>query len=163
MSKKIQISRLEKEIHVPEYVEKFEMKNQLKKALDAKHKRHGRLMLDKNSQDIQKIEISGKNHPQMASLNALPWNVDVFKRDEGDLGVTMSNQGMTLGEWIHHFCSISNKVKLCEAEIRVGYTEFDIQSLRNTFPKLRNIGMHGSRNETSEHDTLKAQYVSTIC
>ncbi|PIC39658.1 hypothetical protein B9Z55_011277 [Caenorhabditis nigoni] len=35
----------------------------------------------------------------------------------------------------------------------------DFQSLRNAFPKLRKISVHGSRNEISEHEILNAQNV----
>ncbi|CAP37246.1 Protein CBG20200 [Caenorhabditis briggsae] len=101
----------------------------------------------------------GKNYKQIASLNDLPLNVNVFKGEEVHLAVTMSNQGMALREWIQHLCSISNKVKLHEAEFHIGDMQFDVQSLRNAFPKLRNIGIHGSRNETSEHETLNAQII----
>ncbi|CAO4371265.1 unnamed protein product [Caenorhabditis nigoni] len=100
-----------------------------------------------------------KNYGQMTSLDDLPFYVNVFKGKEVHRAVTMSNQGMALGEWIQHLCSISNKVKLYEAEFHVGETQFDIQSLRNAFPKPRNIGIHASLIETFEHETLNAQNV----
>ncbi|ULU02630.1 hypothetical protein L3Y34_002306 [Caenorhabditis briggsae] len=102
----------------------------------------------------------GKNYDQMTSLNDVPVSLNVFKEDiRINLAVTMSNQGMALREWIQHLCSISNKVKLYEADFRVGDMELDIQSLRNAFPKLRKIDIYGSQNENFEHEILNAQFI----
>ncbi|PIC39657.1 hypothetical protein B9Z55_011277 [Caenorhabditis nigoni] len=106
-----------------------------------------------------------RNNEQVASLNDHPVNVKVLKDklsylandDPRNQVVTMSNQGMTLREWIQHLCSISNNVKLYEAEFRVGGMEFDIQLLRNTLPKLRKIHIYCTQDETGQNEIICAQ------
>ncbi|CAP21792.2 Protein CBG00502 [Caenorhabditis briggsae] len=48
------LKKLDREIRVPQYVERFGIINQLKTALEAEQKRQGRLLLERNSQETQK-------------------------------------------------------------------------------------------------------------
>ncbi|CAO4371092.1 unnamed protein product [Caenorhabditis nigoni] len=68
-----------------------------------------------------------------------------------------TNQGMTLGEWIHHLCSIF-RCERYDAEFHIGKMIFDIESLRNTFPKLRETVIHGSL-EPNEQEIQSAQII----
>ncbi|PIC39665.1 hypothetical protein B9Z55_011281 [Caenorhabditis nigoni] len=116
---------------------------------------------DLNLLEIIRIEFKmGRKSKKMASLNDLPVNVDVLKGLVGDdIAVTISNQGMSLGEWIQHICSISKKVKLYEGKFYAGDMKLDYQSLRNSFPKLRKIEIYCSQNKTDKINTLAAQTI----
>ncbi|ULT98924.1 hypothetical protein L3Y34_000342 [Caenorhabditis briggsae] len=48
------LKKLDREIRVPQYVERFGIINQLKTALEAEQKRQGRLLRERNSQETQK-------------------------------------------------------------------------------------------------------------
>ncbi|CAO4371257.1 unnamed protein product [Caenorhabditis nigoni] len=97
----------------------------------------------------------------MASLDYLPVRVRVVKggvqREIAQL--IISNQGMTIGEWIKHLCSISDKDTLYEARFYTGIIKCDIQSHPNTFPKLRIIYISCPRGATHEDDILTAHNV----
>ncbi|CAO4371119.1 unnamed protein product [Caenorhabditis nigoni] len=51
---------------------------------------------------------------------------------------------------------------MCDAEFYVGDMKLDIQSLRNSFPKLRDITLNCWKDETDEQDTLYAENVLRV-
>ncbi|UMM25247.1 hypothetical protein L5515_005147 [Caenorhabditis briggsae] len=104
--------------------------------------------------------VMSRDYEKMMSLNDLPVNVNVFRGNgEKKLALIMSNRRKTLGEWIHHLCSISDRDVLYEAVFYFENLQFDIQSLRNIFPKLREICIYFSRDETDQCDVLYAQTI----
>ncbi|PIC39654.1 hypothetical protein B9Z55_011274 [Caenorhabditis nigoni] len=125
---------------------------------------HSMFVLDVARTSIAFHLAMRRNHKQLMSLNDLPVNVNLTKgTPRGVQELPMSNQGMTLGEWIHHLCSISDKDILYEAGFYVEIIKFDIQSLRKIFPKLRKVDINFSDNETSrtmkQENILNAQNV----
>ncbi|UMM25248.1 hypothetical protein L5515_005148 [Caenorhabditis briggsae] len=103
---------------------------------------------------------------QMASLNALPVKVKTWKDttmdtlnddDTRNQAVTMSNYGMTLGEWIQHLCSISENEIPLEVQFWTEDMQLDIQSLRNIFPKLRQVCVIFSLDGTNENEIIYAE------
>ncbi|CAO4371261.1 unnamed protein product [Caenorhabditis nigoni] len=106
------------------------------------------------------------NNKQTASLNALPAKVKTWKattmeelNDDDTLNqaVTISNYGMTLGEWIKHLCSISDNETPLEVRFWTEDIQFDIQSLRNAFPKLRQFCIVFSLDGTNENEIIYAE------
>ncbi|UMM25158.1 hypothetical protein L5515_005093 [Caenorhabditis briggsae] len=92
------------------------------------------------------------NDDQIRSLNDLPASVDIRATSLGNIGrLTWSNQGKTIGEWIHHFCSISKPETRYQVSIETERMRFEIHSLRNTFPKLRKITIYCSQDESNEN------------
>ncbi|UMM25142.1 hypothetical protein L5515_005079 [Caenorhabditis briggsae] len=120
-------------------------------------------LLSEISFDFGRITVGfkwrmGKNGEEMTSLNDIPVNTNVsihknspslnrltmeFRLTSGHIEFKWSNQRMTLGEWIHHLCSIF-RCERYDAEFHIGKIRVDIQSLRNTFPKLRETVIYGS-------------------
>ncbi|CAO4371228.1 unnamed protein product [Caenorhabditis nigoni] len=110
----------------------------------------------------------GDNEEEMTNLDDIPTSVDVSIREHGYLEefrpviefteYTWSNQGKSIGEWIKHICSIF-RCEYYEAEFRIWRRRFDIQSLRNYFPKLRRALVYTFEEESSEQDIQSAQNV----
>ncbi|CAO4371237.1 unnamed protein product [Caenorhabditis nigoni] len=123
--------------------------------------------------DIGHISVAfnwkmGDNNEEMTSLDDIPINVDVEIREHGYLEefrpviefteFTWSNKGKSIGEWIKHICSIF-RCEHYEAEFRIWRRRFDIQSLRNSFPKLRRALVYSFEDEPSEQDFQSARNV----
>ncbi|PIC39508.1 hypothetical protein B9Z55_011171 [Caenorhabditis nigoni] len=98
------------------------------------------------------LKIHG-NDNQIRSLNDLPASVDIRAISFGNSQrlLTWSNQGKTIGNWINHFCSISNPQTRYQVSIETKRMRFEIHSLRNTFPKLRKITIKCSRDESNKN------------
>ncbi|PIC21800.1 hypothetical protein B9Z55_026502 [Caenorhabditis nigoni] len=96
------------------------------------------------------------------SLNDLPVIITVVKENGRTSKLTtLLNQGMNLGEWIQHLCSFTefNDSIRHHADFYIGRIMFDLQTLRNTFPKLQSIGIDGGNAETNEHTIFIAQTI----
>ncbi|PIC21144.1 hypothetical protein B9Z55_026094 [Caenorhabditis nigoni] len=95
----------------------------------------------------------------MTTLNDLPDNVQIMEgNEERNFEPILSNQGMTLSEWIRHLSSFSDdSFSNLRVAIFVERVKFDIPSLRKTFPKMRNIHIICWKDEPDEHDILNAQ------
>ncbi|CAO4370575.1 unnamed protein product [Caenorhabditis nigoni] len=84
---------------------------------------------------------SERSDGMMTSLDEIAINVNVYNGYISflrNIAFTWSNQGMNLGEWIQHLCSIFQ----CEdygAIFYVDTPQLDMESLQNTFPKLGTI------------------------
>ncbi|PIC39627.1 hypothetical protein B9Z55_011255 [Caenorhabditis nigoni] len=106
------------------------------------------------------MDVNGEDLPD---LDEIPIDVDVSAQKIDDSTVhiepfTWSNQGKSIGEWIQHICSIF-LCELYEADFHIGNMRYDVQSLRNAFPKLRKIGIYFFTAEPSEHDIQRAQNI----
>ncbi|PIC39644.1 hypothetical protein B9Z55_011266 [Caenorhabditis nigoni] len=105
----------------------------------------------------------------MTSLYQIPSDVDVtvqtidnsrmFRRVTNSTTFTWSNQEKSIGEWIRYLCSIFRCASY-EARFDLFNTRFDLQSLRNTFPKLRRIAIDCFDVEPSEEDIQSFQNIS---
>ncbi|CAO4371065.1 unnamed protein product [Caenorhabditis nigoni] len=71
----------------------------------------------------------------------------------------MSNQGMSLREWIQHFSSIFHPDVRCGPEFNIGMTRFDIQSLREIFSNFKELELRCDQDEPSGSDILYAQNI----
>ncbi|PIC39017.1 hypothetical protein B9Z55_010842 [Caenorhabditis nigoni] len=108
------------------------------------------------------FKLTSHNDGIMTSLDDIPVNLDVLK---GTFFVTaenrvfaVSNQGMSLGEWIQHLCSIF-QCENYEVRFTIGTSRFDIQLLRNILPKLRSINLVCGRDGHNEQGILYAQRI----
>ncbi|PIC39018.1 hypothetical protein B9Z55_010843 [Caenorhabditis nigoni] len=97
-----------------------------------------------NTKELETVRFQLKSQESdgiMTSLHDIPVNLDVymgFLTFPISRAFTMSNQGMSLGKWIQHLCSIFQ----CEdygAVFEIGMSHLDMQTLRNMFPKLGSI------------------------
>ncbi|PIC39615.1 hypothetical protein B9Z55_011245 [Caenorhabditis nigoni] len=111
----------------------------------------------------------GKNDQEMTSFDDVPLQVDVstqkidyitmFLPTIQSAAFTWSNQKKSIREWIQHLCSIF-QYKCQKVNFYTGTIRFDIQSLRNTFPKLEEITIYGSLEEgPSDHDIQSTQII----
>ncbi|PIC39634.1 hypothetical protein B9Z55_011261 [Caenorhabditis nigoni] len=65
---------------------------------------------------------------------------------------------MNIGEWVRHICSIF-QCERYEVEFHIIKIRYDIQSLRNNFPKLRGIDIKCFKLEPNEIDIQCAQNI----
>ncbi|CAO4371193.1 unnamed protein product [Caenorhabditis nigoni] len=97
----------------------------------------------------------GENDKVMTTLDDIPVNVDVelirFDPIFETKAFIWSNQGKNIREWVQHFSSIF-RCEWYEAQFVIFNTQLDIQSLRNTFPKLRRICINCHRNEPNHQE-----------
>ncbi|PIC39512.1 hypothetical protein B9Z55_011173 [Caenorhabditis nigoni] len=98
-----------------------------------------------------------ENDYEIRTLNDLPTSVDIYFGNIGRL--TWSNQGKTIDEWIHHFCSISHQENRREVSINTRKARFDVQSLRNTFPSLKKVSIHCSGEELNVNGISSSETV----
>ncbi|CAO4387743.1 unnamed protein product [Caenorhabditis nigoni] len=95
------------------------------------------------------------NNENITNLYDFPTRVKVKHRSETrEVESTISNQEMDLVKWIQHINSFSDNRGI---EFYVGNPYFDIPTLRNTLPKLRDITITCSKDEPDEHDMLYVQ------
>ncbi|CAO4371199.1 unnamed protein product [Caenorhabditis nigoni] len=91
----------------------------------------------------------------MTSLDDIPVSVDVkfrrFNPISESKAFIWSNQGKNIREWVQHLRLIF-RCECYEATFCVLNTRLDIQSLRDTFPKLKKIVIMFLRNEPNEHE-----------
>ncbi|CAP29776.1 Protein CBG10180 [Caenorhabditis briggsae] len=100
------------------------------------------------------LEMS-RNNEMITNLDDVPVSVRVLEgNEERDYEPIMSNRKMNLGEWMQHFRSFSMDFQV---DFYVGKIKFDIQSLRNTLPNLRCIGINCLKHEPDESDILNTQ------
>ncbi|PIC39656.1 hypothetical protein B9Z55_011276 [Caenorhabditis nigoni] len=107
-----------------------------------------------------------RKYQEIASLDDLPVNVKVFKDDVTylpnyvlpNIALTMTNQGMSLREWIRHLCSIPDKDIPYFAEVYVRAMTLDIQTFRNAFPKLVELLIIFSGDEDEGDDETDEVY-----
>ncbi|PIC21806.1 hypothetical protein B9Z55_026508 [Caenorhabditis nigoni] len=103
-----------------------------------------------------KLEMH-RNNKKITNLNELPVSVNMKEEEfesRREFESTISNQKMVLREWIKHFVSFSEGPAI---DFDVGSTEFDIQTLRNTLPKVHCISLTCSKDEPDEDDHFNAQ------
>ncbi|CAO4387746.1 unnamed protein product [Caenorhabditis nigoni] len=107
-----------------------------------------------------KLEMPS-NNGMITNLDDHPVSVRVSEgNEERESESTMNwNQQMSLGEWIQHFRLLPNDPMSLHVQFYVGNIKFDIQSLRNTFPNLRRIGVTCLKEGLDESDILNAQNV----
>ncbi|PIC39510.1 hypothetical protein B9Z55_011172 [Caenorhabditis nigoni] len=91
-----------------------------------------------------------ENDYEIRTLNDLPTSVDIYFGN-GGLRLTWSNQGKKIDEWIQHFCSISQQENRREVSINTRKARLNVQSLRNTFPRLKKVSIHCSGEELNEN------------
>ncbi|PIC39478.1 hypothetical protein B9Z55_011153 [Caenorhabditis nigoni] len=101
---------------------------------------------------------------KMTTLNGFPVSVNVSYSNHyipgfQDILSTWTNQGKTVEEWIQHICSINQPTHCYVAIFHVREIEFDIQTLRNSFPKFFSVDIIFSQTEAIENDILSAQNV----
>ncbi|CAO4370574.1 unnamed protein product [Caenorhabditis nigoni] len=86
------------------------------------------------------FKLTSHNNGLMTSLDDISVNLDVLKGTSPfstrNRAFAVSNQGMRLGEWIQHLCSIF-QCENYEVRFTIGMPQLDIQSLRSSLPKLR--------------------------
>ncbi|CAO4370499.1 unnamed protein product [Caenorhabditis nigoni] len=118
------------------------------------------------TKDFTEINFKLKSHRRdgmITSLDDILANLDVSKEQlnfaQDNRLFTLSSQGMSLGEWVQHLCSIFQ----CEhygADFSIDrMSQLEVQSLRSIFPKLLKINLICSRDELNEQDNLYAQTV----
>ncbi|PIC39475.1 hypothetical protein B9Z55_011151 [Caenorhabditis nigoni] len=105
-----------------------------------------------------------ENNENMTDLNGFPVDVRVTYRNHENRGFsekisTWTNQGKSVGEWVQHLCSISQPEVYIVAEFYVREIELDIQTLRNTFLKLKSFIIIFPQTEQNKHDILSARNV----
>ncbi|CAP24452.1 Protein CBG03584 [Caenorhabditis briggsae] len=100
---------------------------------------------------------------QILTLNDHPASVEIMGRGyrfgRDTLRLTWSNQGRTIGEWIQQFFSIHQRDTRYGVSFESQKMKFDVQSLRNTFPKLKQISIHCSQEEPNENGISSSENV----
>ncbi|PIC39661.1 hypothetical protein B9Z55_011277 [Caenorhabditis nigoni] len=107
------------------------------------------------------------DYEEMGSLDDLPVNVKVFNDTliylpyyvPPNLELTMTNQGMSLREWIRQLCSIPDKDIPYTAEIYLTAMTLDTRTLRNDFPKLEEVLIGFREDEEDESDNVNVRNV----
>ncbi|CAO4371093.1 unnamed protein product [Caenorhabditis nigoni] len=109
----------------------------------------------------------GLNDKEIMILDASPVNVRVTTRKpsqgfppniESEI-FPWSNQQKSIREWIQHLCSIF-QCDCYEATFSLRNIRFDIQSLRNTFPKLKETVIQGFlEDEPNDQDIQNTQII----
>ncbi|UMM44402.1 hypothetical protein L5515_019557 [Caenorhabditis briggsae] len=96
-----------------------------------------------------------RNNKNITNLYDFPIRVKVKHSSETrEFESTISNQQMDLVEWIRHFSLFDENLGI---DFHVGDTHFDIPTVRNTLPKLRDISITFSKDEPDESDIINAQ------
>ncbi|CAO4371094.1 unnamed protein product [Caenorhabditis nigoni] len=112
----------------------------------------------------------GKNGKEMKRIADIPRKVYVstltpsqeFRPKIESKAFTCSNPRMAVGEWVRLICSIF-RCECYEAHFSLRSMRYDVQSLRNTFPKLRKIIIFGSfRNEANDKYIQNAQTILRV-
>ncbi|PIC39593.1 hypothetical protein B9Z55_011229 [Caenorhabditis nigoni] len=106
---------------------------------------------------------------EMKTIDDIPVKVDVSTAKESqEFGPTFerteftwSYQKKSIGEWVKHICSIF-RCECYEAEFHIFETRYEVQSLRNNFPKLRRLNVDCFAAEPNEHDIQTAQNVLRV-
>ncbi|PIC38895.1 hypothetical protein B9Z55_010759 [Caenorhabditis nigoni] len=115
----------------------------------------------KNLTAINFILKSQRSDGMMTSLDDIPVNLDVSRghfSSPTNRAFTLPNQGMSLGKWIQHLCSIFQSEDY-RAEFTIGMPQLDIKSLRNIFPKLRSLHLTSRYGGQNERDILYTQNI----
>ncbi|PIC39618.1 hypothetical protein B9Z55_011248 [Caenorhabditis nigoni] len=94
----------------------------------------------------------------MASLEDIPDNFYVGQGKILRTSFTWLNQGRSIEDWVHHICS-TFRCERYEAVFHITKITYDMQSLRNTFPKFEGIYMRCFADEPSDHDIQNAQNI----
>ncbi|CAP24488.1 Protein CBG03637 [Caenorhabditis briggsae] len=101
-----------------------------------------------------------KNDKELKKLDDTPVNAYVeitkFQPIDESQRFTWSNHQTTLGKCIRILCSIF-RYEAYKADFHMRMTQYEIQSIRNTFPKLRTICIVGALDEQEEHEVVYAQ------
>ncbi|PIC39595.1 hypothetical protein B9Z55_011231 [Caenorhabditis nigoni] len=103
---------------------------------------------------------------EMKSIDDIPVKVNVStairSQEFGPIftntSFNWSNQKKSIGECIQRICSIF-RCESYEADFYIDTIKFDIQSLRNMFPKLRRIDINCFKAEPNEQDIQNAQNI----
>ncbi|PIC39498.1 hypothetical protein B9Z55_011166 [Caenorhabditis nigoni] len=109
-----------------------------------------------------------ENNGRMVNLNDLPVNVNVTCNHNMAVGfreisLTWSNQGMRLGEWVQHLCSIFHYERCSIADFHVREIEMSVLSLQNTFTQILSVNIiFRQEEEANKHDILSAQNILKV-
>ncbi|PIC21808.1 hypothetical protein B9Z55_026510 [Caenorhabditis nigoni] len=100
-----------------------------------------------------------ENNENILNLTDVPVSVGVKRgtrtvNETREVESTISNQGMTLIEWIRHFGSLT---MYFDVDFFVGLIEFDIQTFHDTLPKVRCLSITCLIDQPDENDILEAQ------
>ncbi|CAO4371240.1 unnamed protein product [Caenorhabditis nigoni] len=105
----------------------------------------------------------GKNDKDKPGFDDIPVNivnvvVSIFGNVKSTAFLSWPTPGKTIGKFVQHICSIF-RCDRYEAEFHIGKIRLDIQSLRNTFPKLTRVLINCLSMGPSEDDIQSAQNV----
>ncbi|CAO4371227.1 unnamed protein product [Caenorhabditis nigoni] len=102
---------------------------------------------------------NAKSDKEIVIQNCYGIRAKITSSRDTSLTFTWSNQKKSIREWIQHLCSIF-QYECQKVNFYTGTIRFDIQSLRNTFPKLEEITIYGSLEEgPSDHDIQSTQII----
>ncbi|CAO4371235.1 unnamed protein product [Caenorhabditis nigoni] len=120
---------------------------------------HGLNVSDWNASKEGLQPENAKSDKEIVIQNCYGIRAKITSSRDTSLTFTWSNQKKSIREWIQHLCSIF-QYECQKVNFYTGTIRFDIQSLRNTFPKLEEITIYGSLEEgPSDHDIQSTQII----